>query len=351
MAWIVPTYKNARPIWRFAERAVAPVAKALDISKSERVIKFPSDGWLGIYTADNPVGILGEAFDLVVLEEAARIGPDVWAETVMPTLADFDGNAILISTPRGRNWFWQEFVGSDGEDQASFTAPTSDNPLPNIQKAFALVKRRMLEGKISERTFNQEWLAKFVEDGAGVFRNVRALSVLKREAAEPEREYMIGVDWGRTNDNTVCSVWDIVRKREVALDKYTGVAFGVQYERVVALAKRYNDALVMAEANGMQDAHVEQLSKRGVRVMPFTTTNASKAYQVERLAGAMERGEVTLQDDEGGILEMESMESSRTPSGLVKYSAPPGMHDDVPMARMIVYGAIGRPRGIDLIGL
>ena len=119
-----------------------------------------------------------------------------------------------------------------------------------------------------------------------------------------------------------------------------GVPFGVQYERVTALAKGYNDALVMAEANAQQDAHIEELAKRGVRVMPFTTTNATKAYAVERLAGSMERGDVQFQDDEGGMLEMEAMESSRTPSGLVKFAAPEGLHDDVPMARMIAYSGI-----------
>jgi hypothetical protein len=339
VAWVVPTYKNARPVWRFAESIVRKEAARVGIRRSDRIIEFPSGGWLAIYTADNPTSILGEAFDLVIMEEAARVSPDVWSETLLPTLADRSGQAMLISTPRGRNWFWQEFQRgmADGNDQASFTAPTSANPMPTIRRAFDMARLR-----VSDRAFRQEWLAEFVEDGAGVFRNVRALSTLAPIAAVPGTQYLIGVDWGRTNDATVLSVWDIGRRQEVALDYFTDLPFSVQYQRVQALAKRYTDALVIAEANNAQDAHVEALARAGVRVMPFITTNATKAVGVDTLAGALERGDVGLQADERGILEMEAFESSRTPSGLVRYAAPEGLHDDIPMARVIAYSGVAQ---------
>ena len=44
----------------------------------------------------------------------------------MPTLADYDGDAVLISTPRGKNWFLQS--GPEGKraakEQRSWKAPT-----------------------------------------------------------------------------------------------------------------------------------------------------------------------------------------------------------------------------------
>ena len=41
-------------------------------------------------------------------------------------VADEDGDAILISTPKGRNWFWREWVrGTNGRERGqSWTAPT-----------------------------------------------------------------------------------------------------------------------------------------------------------------------------------------------------------------------------------
>lgn len=339
VAWVVPTYGNARPLWRFAEAMTRPVANRLRINRSDRTIEFPSGGWLGIYTADNPVGILGEAFDLVVIEEAARIAPDVYHETIVPTLADRAGRAMLISTPRGKNWFWTEYKRGkrDGREQASFTAPTSANPLPTIRRAFELARHR-----VSERTFRQEWLAEFIEDGAGVFRGARALSTLAPCDNIDERQYVIGVDWGRSNDRTVFSVWDVAEQREVYLDIMADVPFTLQYSRLLALAKRYSDALVIAEANNAQDAHVEACAMLGVRIMPFITTNATKAAGVGALALACERGAVTFQDNADGLMEMESFESSRTPTGLVRYAAPAGQHDDIVMARIIAYSGVAQ---------
>jgi hypothetical protein len=196
-------------------------------------------------------------------------------------------------------------------------------------------------GRYSPRSFKQEWDAEFMSDGAGVFRNVRALSKLQREAPVEGRRYIIGVDWGRSHDYTVLSVWDLGTAREVYLDYFTDVPYQAQYGRVQALAEKYNNALVIAEANNAQDAHVEALAARGVRVMPFFTLNAPKAFAVDQLATACERAKAPIfQEDDRGILEMEVFESSRTATGLVRYAAPEGQFDDIPMGRVIAYSAI-----------
>ena len=249
------------------------------------------------------------------------------------------GDAYFSGTPKGMNGFWHLYQQA-GEDWAHWQMSSFANPhIPHAELS-------ALRETMTERAYQQEIMAQFLADGAGVFRNVRRLSSLSAQDPEPDTQYIIGVDWGRTNDETVCSVWHVGARREVALDRYTGVPFAVQYERIAALAQRYNDALVIAEANAQQDAHIEALAGREVRVMPFVTTNATKAYALEMLAGALERGAVELQADEQGILQMEALESSRTPSGLVRFAAPEGMHDDIPMARIIGYSGLGEGQSL-----
>jgi hypothetical protein len=85
VAWVVPTYKNARPIWRFVEQHAAGIA---NVNKSDMIAKFPGGGWLGVYTGENDVALRGEAFDLVVVDEAAQIKPETYSDVIMPTLAD-----------------------------------------------------------------------------------------------------------------------------------------------------------------------------------------------------------------------------------------------------------------------
>lgn len=329
VAWVVPTYKNSRPLWRWAERATANLRKAgyATANKSDYVIEFPTTGGLlGIYTADNPDSILGEAFHLVVIDEAARIDEEVWTATIQPTLADVNGDALLISTPKGRNWFWREWVRGQerSAEVASWTAPSSANPNPNIQRASRLAQER-----VSERIFQQEWLALFVEDGGGVFRHVRRAATAEAQAVPwPTHGYVIGVDWGKLQDFTVFTVIDMTTHEVVAVERFNQIDYAAQTERLWSLYRVFRPITVIAERNSMGEPIIESLQRGGMRVTPFTTTNASKAMLIEALSLAFERQSLRILNDATLVGELEAYEAERLPGGLLRYGAPSGMHDD-----------------------
>lgn len=334
VAWVVPTYRNARPLWRFVEQHAATAGQ---LRRAEMSVQF-ARGHLTIYTADNDVGLRGEAFDLVIVDEAAQIKAETWTDVIMPTLADRDGRAMLISTPKGRNWFWSEFERGriDGKRQAAFTAPTAANPNANIQRAAQAARAR-----VSDRTYRQEWLAEFIADGAGVFRGVRELSCLPRTEPRPNADYIIGVDWGRRSDSSVFSVWDIGARHEAAVYRLQNVTYSAQIAELARIAAEYNDALIVAESNGIGDPLIGQAVAAGLRLMEFTTTQARKAHAVDLLALACESARVQLQADETGLAEMESFEClGYSTNGLPRYSAPDGQHDDIVMARIIGHSAL-----------
>lgn len=336
VAWVVPTYRNARPVWRFAE---SHLTGKIAINRSDMTASFPGGGWLGVYTAENPVGILGEAFDLVVVEEAARIPPNVWAETIMPTLADRDGRAYLISTPKGKNWFYEEFMRGrmDGKTQAAFTAPSIANPMPTIQRAAALARER-----VSERTYRQEWLAEFVDDGA-LFLNVEACAIAERKAPEAGADYVIGVDWARASDGdyTVFVVLDAERREMVEMVRMAGAAFDAQMRRLRELSALYNHAYIVAEKNSMGAPLIEALQLEGVPVDGFVTTAASKHQIISALELAFDRREIKVLNDPALILELNAFEKHER-TGLPHYGAPAGMHDDTVIALALAwYAATG----------
>ena len=328
VAWVVPAYKNGRPLWRQVERYLAPLtrAKRAVLNRSERIAEIAGAGRLGIYSADNPTSILGEAFHLVVIDEAARVAEEVWTDTIQPTLADYGGKAILISTPKGRNWFWREWIrGRDGDPAVrSFQAPSSDNPNPRIKAAADLARTR-----VPERTYRQEWLAEFVEDGGEVFRGVRALAT-----AEPQTEaiaghlYAIGVDWAQSEDYTVITVIDCTLGAVVYVDRFHGVEYHIARQRVTATWERFGRCAIVAEQNGIGQPNIEELWRQGIQVQPFLTTNASKGEAVGALVVAFEQQRIKVIPYEPLILELEAFEQERLPSGLIRYAAPSGLHDD-----------------------
>lgn len=333
VAWVAPYYGNTRALWRFGEQYAArtPLAQTL---KAERRIEFDSGGSVGIYTADNDVSLRGEAFDLVICDEAAQMREETISDVIMPTLADRNGRLMAISTPKGRNWFWRAWANgrADGRLSAAWTAPTSDNPLPNIQHAFELARRRT-----SARTFQQEWLAEFVEDG-GVFRGVRQAATLKRQTGPIQgHTYIIGIDWGRVNDASVFCVLDLTAKEQADMDRMTETAYSLQLARLSALWERWGRPGIVAELNSIGSPLVERLQQDGLPVSGVTTTATSKGQMIEAVSVAIENGDLRLLDDENQTLELEAYEATRSATGHVRYGAPAGMHDDTVMALAIAY--------------
>lgn len=344
VAWVAPTYKNTRPLWKFALGATWHLkSSGVDINKAEREITFPNGGWLGLYSADNISSLLGNKFKLVIVDEAARIHEDAWTEAIMPTLADLNGEAIMISTPKGRNWFWREWTKAkaDGVFSAAFTAPSSDNPNPNI-KAAALKAKEM----VSERSYRQEWLAEFVEDGS-FFPNVEIVCTAQPEEYKPFNTYVIGADWARSSDGdfTVFSVFNATTKAQAYIERMRGQTFEAQFMRLVALRQRYNADTIVAEYNAAGGPIVEQLQSSGLPVIGFTTTASSKHKIITALELAMDQKSIRLLNDETLKGELSAYEK-KDRSGIPSYGAPEGMHDDTVIATALSLHAVdNRPSG------
>lgn len=170
VAWVVPTYRNSNGVWKSLIGHLGALIKSgkARANRSDRTIDLWNGGFFGIYTADNPTGMRGEWFHLVIVDEASRVAEEVIDEVIEPTLADADGEAVYISTPAGKNWFyrgWQAAYANMSE-AAAFKATTAGNPSPMIRKAFE--RARLKFGEDSD-TFKQEWLAEFVDSGALVW--------------------------------------------------------------------------------------------------------------------------------------------------------------------------------------
>lgn len=332
VGWIVPTYKNSRPIWRFALQLLYTARRSVRISESDRSIEFPGGGSLGVYTADNPVGILGEWFDLVIVEEAARIREEVFSETIMPTLADRDGRAILISTPRGRNWFWREYIRglSCSVDYASFNAPTCANPMPQIQRAYLLAKER-----VPKRAFDQEWDAQFLTDGS-FFENVDIVCCLEEPESPGEHAdhtIVMGIDWGKIVDKSVAVCFCCECSRAVDWYEKGGATYIEQREKIIALARKWNISSALPERNSIGEPNIEMLQEEDVPIAVgsdgrpgFFTSASTKARMIERIENEFAQKSIKL--PKAAAEEFAAFEIDQRDVGPAKYGAPEGEHDD-----------------------
>ena len=92
----------------------------------------------------------------------------------------------------------------------------------------------------------------------------------------------------------------------------------------------------------MGEPIIEALSRSGLPVRPFNTTNATKAVIIEALALAFERRDITILNHPVLTSELQAYEASKLPSGLTRYSAPESMHDDCVMSLALAWSVMGR---------
>ena len=339
--WIAPSYKMANVGWRLIRRLAAQIPGA-DIKRGEKAVYFPGGGEVAVRSADNPDSLRGEGLDFAVLDECAFIKDSVWPESIRPALSDRKGGAMFISTPKGRNWFWRLWVaGNDDKigDWKSFHFSTTDNPYIDPEEVATA------KNSLPSRVFQQEYLAEFIDDAGGVFRGVMAAATsTEQQQAIDNHEYVIGVDWGKHNDFTVISVFDMDEQRQVLLDRFNQIDYSVQRGRLMAIANRFNDPLVVAERNSIGEPILEQLRNDGLRVWHdhagkpgFYTTVSNKQNLINDWALAFESGNAKILMDDVQIAEHQAYEMERMSSGNFRYNAPSGMHDDTVIASALAW--------------
>jgi hypothetical protein len=267
-----------------------------------------------------------------------------WNEALRPALSDRKGGALFISTPKGRNWFWRLWArGQQGNGGwHSWRFPTSSNPFIDQGEVDAA------QENLPERIFQQEYLAMFIEDAGGVFRNVMpCVTASEQGKALAGHNYTFGVDWGKHADFTVITVVDMTDRAVVSVDRFNQIDYHFQVQRLKVLCDKFKPDIIVAERNAMGDPLIEQLWREELPVRPFVTTNQSKAEVIERLALAFEKGDIAVLNDPALVSELQAFEMKRLPSGMFRYAAPDGMHDDCVISLALAWHG-ATPRGVYL---
>ena len=281
-------------------------------------------------SADNPVSLLGEGLDWVIVDEAARLKPDVWSSHLSQRLLDKRGWALLISTPKGKGWFfdaWRRGLGHD-EGYESWNAPSWENP--HLAKEAIDAERE----RLPDRVFRQEYGGEFIEGAGSVFRMVREAATGTFEEPNKDQIYVAGLDLAKVEDYTVL----VIATRDgrvVFVDRFHRLDWAFQVARIKAATERYNHATVLVDSTGIGEPVLEAMRREGVRAQAYTLTSKSKAALIDNLALRFEKRELVLPRAEicpDLIEELEGFEYSVTDSGNVKSAAAGGLHDDCVIA-------------------
>lgn len=355
VGWFAHQYAAVRVAWEeFVKRL--PSAALNYARETTHDLELINGSRVEMFTAENPDAALGRGFDLVVIDEGARVRASVRDEAIPPMLADRDGRLLVLTTPKGKRgpgaWVWRDLHKAQSKQAGYYwlQGPTTDNPLPAIQEHV-----RFAEANLPRDAFRQEYLAEFLDYGAGVLDltpvclnggSEQAPVALPFEEPHEGEPCVMGLDLAQREDFTAAVVIGQKSKRVRAVHHFHQLPWEVQVERVCALSGRYGNCPVVVDATGLGSVVVEMLRKQVQNLTPVTFTNDSKTTLVQGLQVAVERREFSMPWIAELVSEGAAFEAELLSSGRIRYEAAEGFHDDLVVALMLAVVDLHRNAGL-----
>ncbi len=109
-AYVAPFFNQAKDVaWGYLKHYALKIPGAT-INEAELRVDFPhNSSRVRLYGADNPDRLRGIYLDGVVLDEFADMAESAYTEVIRPALADREGWAVFIGTPKGQNAFYEVY--------------------------------------------------------------------------------------------------------------------------------------------------------------------------------------------------------------------------------------------------
>ena len=321
VAYITPTFQLAKVF--FEEMSKTITAEVASANKSDLTFHFVTGGVIRFFTGEKLDNLRGQKFHRAILDEAPYIRnlEHGWLNSIRPTLTDFKGSAIFVSTPRGKDFFYSLYMKEGETNWASFKFTTYDNP--HIDKEEIDEAKRQLPAAV----FEQEYLANPMENAANPFGSEYIRRCIKPLSNLPVACY--GIDLAKSYD------WTVI----VGLDANGDVCYFDRFQKDWHQTKqeiiRLERKPILLDSTGVGDPIFEDLQRTGMNVQGLKFTQNSKQQLMIGLQTAIQQNKIGYPD--GHIVnELEVFEYQFTASG-VKYSAPSGFHDDCIMGLALAY--------------
>ncbi len=335
---IFPTYSEAKDaVWRdphmiFSFIPQQMIAKRND---SELVLTFTNGSVMQLMGADNPDTLRGAGPVGVVLDEFATMKFEAW-QIIEPILRANDGWAWFIGTPKGKNHLYEFYNrGLQGhKDWKSFFLTADKSGL------FTPEQLSETQKSMTQKMFSQEMMCDFLETEGTVFRSVREAMTSHVETPKSGHLYVIGCDLAKVTDFTALTVYDRIHNNQVYQEKFHTIEWPFQKQKIFALSKHYNNALVELDATGLGDPIADDLIRIGIPVDPFKITEQTKKELIEKLSIWIEQKKCLLLPLNETLEEFDNFSYEIGPTGRIRYQARQGFHDDTVISHALAIHAL-----------
>ena len=330
IAWVTPIYKQSKKVFDEMEK-VTKSSGLFEYNRSDLTISgFNSQ--IQFFSGERPDNIRGNTFDYLIVDEMAFTRPELWSEVLSATVLVKGKKVIFISTPKGKNHFYQLSLQPNYDNRYKYFHYSSyDNPMIDSED---LEERKR---SLPKHIFEQEYLAKFIDNASGLFKNVDSCVI---KTAERTQKLFGGLDIGRADDYTVLTILN-KNYQMVYVQRWRQQEWSKIIDEVATKIREYN-AEIFVEVNNQGDVFFEMLQNKVYNnVQPYVTTTATKPIMIEDLAVHFENKDIGILNENWLVDELNAFtyiynEKTRR----VQYGAPQGVHDDGVMSLALAVQSI-----------
>ncbi len=267
IVYVAPTYQQARDIaWQELKKVSNAAINKINESRLEIVLNTVHGGtstimlrgWESIET------LRGQKFHFIVVDEIASMRNwfTNWQEVIRPTLTDFKGEALFISTPKGFNHFYDIYnLETTDEDYKSFHFTTYDNehvPPEEVDKA---------KKELTEDRFAQEYLADFRKTEGLVYKEFNRSKNVYTDQGEKIMTFMtrdtsVGVDFGFTNPTGLVKVEQDIEGRFFVSREYYKT--GKTTPEIIEMARTFNGNYYYPDP--AEPDRIEEMRRAGLNI-------------------------------------------------------------------------------------
>ena len=266
-AYVAPFYAQAKGVaWDYLKE-FSRVIPGVSTNEAELRIDYPNGNRIQLFGADNADRMRGLAFSGIVADEFGDWKPSVWGYVIRPALADRNGWAIIIGTPKGRNQFWVTYQNAltDPEWLALKIQASTSGLLPDSEV-------RALQKELGEDAYRQEMECDFEAALPGAFwgRELRELTEAGRiKPIPPDQHLKVHTSWDLGFKDDTAIWWYQVGRGEVrVIDFHASSGESIKFYTNLIKSKPYtygthwlpHDAKAKTLASGGKSI-VEQLGE------------------------------------------------------------------------------------------
>jgi hypothetical protein len=236
--YVAPSYRQAKQIvWNDLKEKIIKHRWHSKINDSDLSIILKNKSEIALRGADNFDALRGVGLNFLVMDEISDIKPTAWTEVLRPTLSNTQGHCLFCTSPKGFNWAYDLYVkGTKDNNWESFKFTTLDGGQVDVEEI------EQAKNDLDERTFQQEYLASFVNYAGIIYYNFdRTKNIIDNYEITADTIH-IGLDF---NIDPMCATVGQIKDNNVYIFDEIQIWSSNTNEMVEEIQRRYKQRVIV----------------------------------------------------------------------------------------------------------